>query len=119
MFGELVKTLRSEKRLGLREFCVKAGCDPSNWSKIERGLLIPPQDEDSLKRVALVLGIPEGSKGYEQLVDYAQIGAGRIPEYVLSDEALVKKLPLFFRTVSGKKPTRKDLEKLAKVLKSP
>ena len=101
MFGELVKRLRSEKRLGLRDFCQGVDYDPSNWSKVERGLLPPPQDNDVLKRVASVLGVGEGSDLWNELFDLAKIGAGRIPDYVLEDAALVKKLPLFFRTVSG------------------
>src|SRR5688572_23212188 len=83
MFGELIKKLRSEKRLGLREFCMEVECDPSNWSKVERGILSPPQDPDTLKRIAAVLGISEGSEQWEQLWDYSRIGAGRIPDYVL------------------------------------
>ena len=119
MFGELIKKLRSEKRLGLREFCQEVGCDPSNWSKVERGLLPPPQDTGVLKEVAAALGVKVNSKAWEELFDKAKIGAGRIPDYVLDDAALVKRLPLFFRTVSGKKPTRQDLEKLAKILREP
>lgn len=119
MFGELVKKLRSEKRLGLREFCLGVGCDPSNWSKVERGILPPPQDNGVLKKVASVLGVAENSELWERLFDTAKIGAGRIPDYVLNDVELVKKLPLFFRTVSGKKPTRQELDNLAKALRDP
>ena len=119
MFGELVKKLRSEKRLGLREFCQAIGCDPSNWSKVERGMLPPPQDNGVLKKVAAALGVRDGSKVGKELFDQAKIGGGRIPDYVLEDAALVKKLPLFFRTVSGKKPARRELEKLAEALRDP
>ena len=119
MFGELIKKLRSEKRLGLREFCQEVGCDPSTWSKVERGLLPPPQDNGVLKKVAAALGVHVDSKTWEEMFDQAKIGGGRIPDYVLDDAALVKKLPLFFRTVSGKKPTRRELEKLAEALRDP
>lgn len=44
--------------------------------------------------------------------------AGRIPDYVLKDEKLVAQLPAFFRTLSGEKPSREDLEKLLEVIKS-
>src|SRR4051812_30212351 len=33
-FGEFVKGLRIRQRMGLREFCLEHGHDPSNWSKI-------------------------------------------------------------------------------------
>jgi len=41
MFGEFIKQIRERQRLGLREFCLENGCDPSNWSKIEREVLAP------------------------------------------------------------------------------
>jgi len=34
-----------------------ANYDPSNWSKIERGMLAPPTDEKTLKNWAKILGI--------------------------------------------------------------
>ena len=117
MFGELIKNIRIEKRLGLREFCLAADFDPSNWSKIERGVLSPPQDSGVLNRIVAILGLSENSKERELVFDYAAIDAGKIPEYVLQDAELVKRLPVFFRTATGKKPTTEDLEKLAEILK--
>ena len=118
MFGELIKKLRSDRRLGLREFCISADCDPSNWSKVERGLLSPPQESSVLNRIAVILGLSENSNERELLFDYAAIDAGKIPKYVLEDSELVKRLPVFFRTATGKKPTTEDLEKLAEILKN-
>lgn len=114
-FGQFVKKIRSEKRLGLREFCIAADADPSNWSKTERGILSPPQDESFLSKIAVILGL--GIKEKDLLFDFAAIDAGKIPQYVMKDEELVKRLPVFFRTATGKKPTTEDLEKLAEILK--
>lgn len=116
MFGELIKQIRSQKRLGLREFCIAADCDPSNWSKIERGLLPPPQDEEVLNRIVTILGLAETSKEHDLIFDYAAIDAGKLPKYVLEDDELVKRLPVFFRTATGKKPTEEDLRALAEIL---
>ncbi len=110
MFGTFVKELRARQRLGLREFCLEHGHDPSNWSKIEREVLAPPRDEDTLRSWAKQLGLKQGSEDWLKFFDYAAVDAGRIPEYVLKDEQLVAKLPLFFRTLSGQKPSREDLE---------
>lgn len=118
MFGEFIKKLRTEKRLGLREFCISVDCDPSNWSKIERGVLAPPQDQGFLNRIAVILGLPENSKEREYIFDYAAIDAGKIPQYVLKDSELVKRLPVFFRTATGTKPTVDELKRLADILKN-
>jgi len=116
MFGTFVKELRARQRLGLREFCLKHGHDPSNWSKIERQVLAPPRDEATLRTWAKQLDLEQGTEDWLKFFDLAAVDAGRIPDYVLKDEALVSQLPVFFRTLSGQKPSREDLEKLLEII---
>jgi len=117
MFGTFIKELRARRRLGLREFCLEHGHDPSNWSKIEREVLQPPRDEDTLGKWAKQLGLKPGSDDWHKFFDYAAVDAGRIPDHVLKDEELLAKLPAFFRTISGRRSTRAKLEKLMKLLR--
>ncbi len=117
MFGKFIKELRAQQRLGLREFCLAHGHDPSNWSKIEREVLQPPRDEKILHTWAKQLGLKPGSDDWLKFFDYAAVDAGRIPDHVLKDEELLAKLPAFFRTISGNKPTRAELENLIKLLR--
>jgi len=117
MFGKFIKELRARQRLGLREFCLEHGHDPSNWSKIEREVLSPPRDEDTLRTWAKQLGLKQGSDDWLKFFDYAAVDAGRIPDHVLKDQELVEKLPAFFRTLSGQKPAREDLEKLLEIIR--
>ena len=117
MFGTFIKELRAQQRLGLREFCLEHGHDPSNWSKIEREVASPPRDEETLRKWAKQLGVKPGSDDWHKFFDYAAVGAGRIPDHVLEDEELLTKLPAFFRTISGNKPTRAELENLIKLLR--
>ena len=104
---------------GLREFCLENGYDPSNWSKIEREVLPPPRDEDTLRTWAKQLGLKQGSDDWLKFFDYAAVDSGRIPDYVLKDEKLVAQLPVFFRTLSGDKPSGEELENLIKLLREP
>jgi transcriptional regulator with XRE-family HTH domain len=117
MFGAFIKELRARQRLGLREFCLKHDHDPSNWSKIEREVLSPPADEAILRKWAKQLGVKEGSDDWLKFFEYAAVDAGRIPDHILEDKELAKHLPVFFRTLSGQKPTREDLEKLLGIIK--
>jgi transcriptional regulator with XRE-family HTH domain len=117
MFGEFIKQIRAQQRLGLREFCLEHGHDPSNWSKIERDVLPPPKDETTLRTWARQLGLKPGTDDWLKFFDYAAVDAGRIPDYVLKDEELVEKLPAFFRTLSGNKPSAEELENLIKLLR--
>src|SRR6476646_7060852 len=104
MFGEFIKQIRERQRLGLREFCQEHGHDPSNWSKIEREVMPPPRDEETLRAWAKQLGLKQSSEDWLKFFDLAAVDAGRIPDYVLKDQELVSQLPVFFRTLSGQKP---------------
>jgi len=117
MFGTFIKELRARQRLGLREFCLKHGHDPSNWSKIERGVLPPPRDEETLRTWAKQLGLKQGSDDWLKFFDYAAVGAGRIPDHILEDKELAAHLPVFFRTLSGRKPSREDRKKLMALIR--
>jgi len=117
MFGEYVKKKRLEKDLTLREFCRRLEEDASNWSKIERGVMGPPQDKEKLQKIAAILNISENSNEWKELADLASIGAGAIPEYIMSDKNIVEALPVFFRTIGSVKPTKEEIEELIKTIK--
>jgi transcriptional regulator with XRE-family HTH domain len=117
MFGEFIKEKRISNGITLREFCKLIETDASNWSKVERGLLSPPQDEEKLKKIANVLDIAIGSETWKELKDMAQIDAGIIPEDILSDEQTVRSLPMFFRTIRSEKPTPEELDHLIQVIR--
>jgi len=117
MFGEFIKERRIDKGISLREFCKRIDIDASNWSKVERGLLAPPQDMERLKKIAQVLDIKVNSALWKELKDKANIDAGIIPEDILSDKKVLNSLPVFFRTVRSEKPTPEELDKLIAIIK--
>lgn len=116
-FGEFMKELRLKKDFGLREFCKKFDLDPSNWSKLERGILTPPSDNDLLKKWATQLGLKKNDKDWFLFFDLASIARREIPSDILNDKNIVEMLPLFYRTLRGQKPTVKEMKNVAKLLK--
>ena len=117
MFGEFIKKRRIDKALGLREFCKQIEIDASNWSKVERGVLSPPQDEEKLRNIAQALDIKFGSKQWKEMKDMANIDAGIIPADFLSDKQVLNSLPMFFRTIRSEKPTPEELDKLINIIR--
>jgi transcriptional regulator with XRE-family HTH domain len=116
LFGEYFKKKRLEIGKTLRQFCLENGLDPGNISKMERGILPPPQSREKLVHYAKCLGIVEGSDEWLEFFDIARTDAGRIPEELLADRNIVAKLPLVFRTIKGQKLTGEQLEKFAREL---
>jgi transcriptional regulator with XRE-family HTH domain len=117
MFGEFIKERRIQKNISLREFCKQLSFDASNWSKIERGLMSPPRDDEKLQNISKLLDIKVGSALWKEMKDLANIDAGIIPEDIRSDEKVLKSLPLFFRTLRSDKPTSEELDKLIEMIK--
>jgi len=116
-FADYFKALRKERRVTLRAFCEKAGADPGNISRLERGGMIPPQDREILSRYAKALDLAEGSNEWYQFFDLAAAHQGIIPHDLMDDAELVKKLPAFFRTLRGQKPTEEELRKVLHKIK--
>lgn len=113
-FGEYVKDSRIAAGMTLRSFCREAEIDPSNWSKIERGVLAPSDDVELLGRVAALLGLSAAKE--TELSDLAAIARGQIPAD-LKDEELLAKMPAFFRAIRSQEYTKEDFEKLLKGVK--
>jgi len=117
IFGELHRQLRKERNLSLRKYCTLSGQDPGNISRIERGLIPPPQTEKTLERMAETLKLERGSKKWQEFLDCAVVSAGRLPKYILEDEELLKSLPVLLRTVTGQKLSDEKLDELLEILK--
>ncbi len=116
-FGEFFKAKRIELSLTLRQFCLKFGLDPGNLSKIERGLLPPPKNQEKLEEYAGYLGLKKGSDDWIEFFDRAAAESGRLPTDILSDKEVVEKLPILFRTLRGQKVPDDKLDELVRKIK--
>ena len=114
-FASFVREKRIAAGLTLREFCRLTGFDASNWSKIERNLLTPPQSKNVLETITGVLKLESGSQDYKELMDLAALAS--VPEELIEPEIL-DQLPVFFRTVRGEKPTEEELKTLINKIRS-
>ncbi len=111
-FGELVKKHRLAAGYTLREFCLKHQLDPGNFSRIERGLSPPPQGRELIERYAVALGLGRGSDDWLELFDAAAAERGEIPADLMSDEEVVEKLPVLFRTLRARQVSAEKLDEL-------
>jgi len=114
-FGEFVREARIQKGMTLKEFCRILEMDVSNWSKIERGKLQPPKSRVVLKKIAEALDFDERSDNRQTLFDLAAVSF--IPADLLDDGMIIQKLPIFFRTMRGEKPSSEDLKELIKKIR--
>ena len=111
MFSNLVKDLRLEKRLTLREFCQQLGIDPSNWSKVERGINPPPSDVGFLEKLADFFGLVHEKK--QEFFDSAAVGRNELPPDLAEDALFTQALPAFFRAYRDHELSEEQLLSLA------
>jgi len=116
-FSAMLKRLRLGRALTLREFCLNNGFDPGNYSRLERGLFPPPESHEVLERYAIALGVKPGSDQWLELFDLAAAERGRIPADIMSDQEVVDKLPVFFRTLRGERLSSEQLDKLVEKIR--
>ncbi|MBA7522047.1 hypothetical protein ES705_14159 [subsurface metagenome] len=115
-FGEYIKSIRIKNDFTLRKFCQELKLDPSNWSKIERGINPPPKSSKLLGEIADLFGYDEESEVYKALCDLAALA--HIPNELITNKELLEVLPVFFRTSRGEKPTEEELKRLVEIIKN-
>ena len=116
-FGDFFKVRRMALRKTLRQFCQDNGLDPGNISRLERGLLPPPQGREVLEAYAKRLKLKKGSDEWYEFFDLAAAETGRIPPEILEDAELVDKLPILFRTLRGQKVPDDQLDELVRKIR--
>ena len=98
-FGDQLKTLRIGKYLTLRQCSEQLGVDPSNWSKLERGINPAPKDISILETWADFFVLKR--EGRQVFFDAAALSRREIPADIASDERVMAALPAFFRAARG------------------
>lgn len=117
MFGPFARQVRVQRGETLRQFCSRAGLDPAYVSRIERGLLAPPQDPEKLEHYAEALGVARDTEAWQTFMDLAATGAGRLPQDALENEQLMACLPAFLRSMRGQQVQKEDLDQLIEMIR--
>lgn len=106
---------RVEANLTLRQFADIVEYDPSNLSKIERGVHPPPNSSVVLLKWAAKLGLEPNSKASQKFVDSGL--ATWIQKRRLLDDEIALLLPAFCRTIDNKKLDPDTYRRLVNLLR--
>ena len=101
-FGRFIKRLRTARGVTLRAFCQEHGFDHGNFSRLERGVLAPPQKEEKLAEYAAALGIERGTDEWLEFCDLAAVRAARSPR----TSSTTRQSSAGFRSCSGRSAIR-------------
>lgn len=110
LFHEFLKNLRVMRDLGLREFAHKIGMDVGNYSRIERGIVKPPQKEETLIKISEVLQLD--AENTEKLNMFVAIEYGKLFADLAEVVRGYEYLPVLLRTISSKRLSDEQLRDL-------
>ncbi len=96
-FGAFFRASRKALGLTLSEFCRRNGFDKGNISRLERGLVPPPQAQELLESYARALKLERGTIAWDRFVELAAAENGRIPADLIENQQMIKKLPNLYR----------------------
>jgi transcriptional regulator with XRE-family HTH domain len=96
-FGAVFRGRRKALGLSQSEFCRRNGFDKGNISRLERGLVPPPQDPQLLESYAKALKLETGTGEWERFFDLAAAATGRVPVDLLEDQRTMRELPKLLR----------------------
>jgi len=116
-FSEFFNSKRLSMGLTLRRFCANKGYDVAYISRLENGLMAPPEDPEKLKALAFALELEESSIDWVTFFDLAATVKGKLPEDLKRDTRIMTVLPAFYRTIRKKDIAKTDIDKLIKLLK--
>lgn len=86
-FGRFFRNRRNALDLNLSEFCRHNGFDKGNISRLERGLVKPPESSDLLRTYASALQLQSGSEDWKAFMGHAAIARGKFPSAVSDERA--------------------------------
>lgn len=113
IFGDYLRERLIEKKMSLRALAKKTGIDPSNLSKIERGVAYPPQKKETLQKLAQSLDLDGDAERH--FYDLAAQVNGMFPD----DLELIKQneaIPLLLRTIQNRRLTYQKTMELANLV---
>ena len=116
-FGKYLKGLRKASGKAARIVALEAGMQPSNYSRLEYGVLNPPQVRSKLDRLAKAVGVTDSRSEMARFYDLAAAANKSVPldlaDIISRDEAV----PLMLRTIGNKKLTKQEIEEIVKLVR--
>jgi transcriptional regulator with XRE-family HTH domain len=117
-FGGRLRAMRLAAGLGLQELCRQTGLDAGNYSRIERGLTLPPRDHRKLEPLRLAFGLEAESEEWTDLLTLADLAWGVLPRRILTNERVRPLLPALLQRLGGRRLTEQQIEALVRLIRS-
>jgi transcriptional regulator with XRE-family HTH domain len=114
-FGEFIRAQRLANGITARESAQVAEMLPSNFSKLEHGVLNPPKDAAKQIKLASAIGLKPEAR--DKFFDLAAQATGTVPVDIAEIISEEDALPLLLRTIGNKRLGKKEIERLVELVR--
>lgn len=97
--GKLIKQRRKAANISLRKFASLISVDPSNWSKVERGILPFSMNKTKTAHIAKALGIKKSGKEMLDFMDSLAISQSKIPDDIVKEQTMPYSIKQKFKEI--------------------
>ncbi len=115
-FGDFIRSTRVKSGLIARDVAAAVSMLPSNFSKLEHGILLPPKDAEKQRNLLSALGIKQDSEDATRFMDLAAKATDSVPIDLADLISKNDSVPLLLRTIGNKRLTDKDIERLIEIV---
>ena len=117
IFGDFVRQTRLKSGLTARDASRRADILPSNFSKLEHGILTPAKDPERQKALAAAIGIEDfGGDDAAKFFDLAAKATNAVPLDLADIISKSETIPLLLRTIGNKRLTDQEVERLIEIV---
>lgn len=115
-FGDFVRSTRMKNSQTGRDASRKADMLPSNFSKLEHGVLLPPKDAERQRQLADAIGIKPDTPEAQRFFDLAGAATNAVPLDLADIISKSETIPLLLRTIGNKRLSEKEIEALVELV---
>lgn len=108
-FGDFLTDQRLKNHMTLRTFCLRFHEDPVYWSRLERGMILPPRSDHSLLEIAGRLNVQD-KEAFLTLARSATLAEEKpfSPPIVLDPGLSEEKIKALYKLIKDEQTPRKE-----------
>lgn len=116
IFGDFVRTHRVANGITGRDASFSADILPSNFSKLEHGVLLPPRDGEKQRKLAAAIGLKPDSVEMTQFFDLAAKATEATPIDLAEIISKNETVPLLLRTIGNKRLSEEEIARIVEIV---
>lgn len=115
-FSDYFKKRRMELGYTARKFAMAKGYDVGYVSRLENGIVLPPDNKEKVEALAVALELKAETSEWVKFFDLVALARNEVPEDLRDNEMILKVLPAFYRSARTDNLSNEEIDKLIQLI---